>query len=221
MKKYPKMKPSGEEWMGEVPEHWELKKLKFIGKAIIGLTYKPEEVVDFEKEGTLVLRSSNIQNGELNFGDDVFVKTKIPDELRIRFGDILICARNGSRELVGKNICITDESLIGATFGAFMTVFRTPYWRFISKVLSSIIFKAQSGLFSSSTINQLTSGTLNSILVPIPPDETEQITIATYLDQKTTQIDASIHGIQQEIALLQEYRQALIFEAVTGKVCVI
>jgi len=201
--------------MGDVPESWEVKKLKYLGKAIIGLTYKPEEVVDTEKEGILVLRSSNIQNGELSLGDDVFVNTEIPDELRIRVGDILICARNGSRELVGKNISISNESLVGSTFGAFMTVYRTPYWRFISKVLSSIIFKAQSGLFSSSTINQLTSGTLNSILVPIPKDAAEQLAIAHYLDRKTAQLDQAIAEKERLIELFREERQAIINHAVT------
>lgn len=53
------------------------------------------------------------------------------------------------------------------------------------------------------------------------PDLAEQKEIVRYLNDKTTQIDTAFSGIQQEIALLQEYRQALIFEAVTGKVCVI
>lgn len=215
MKKYPKMKPSGVEWMGDVPEHWEMKKLKFLGKSIIGLTYNPEDISEKEGEGSLVLRASNIQNSSLSLENNVFVNSAVPEELKIQKGDILICARNGSRELVGKNICISDESLAGSTFGAFMTVFRTPYWRFISKIFASPIFKSQSGLYQTSTINQLTIGTLNNILVPFPFEENEQTAIAAYLDRKTAQIDQAIAEKEGLIELFREERQAIINHAVT------
>ena len=92
---YPKYRASGVDWLGDIPEAWEAKKLKYLGNAIIGLTYSPDDVVD-EANGTLVLRSSNIQGGELAFYDNVYVSRKIPTNLRTKTGDILICARNGS-----------------------------------------------------------------------------------------------------------------------------
>ena len=82
------MKNSGIEWLGEVPEHWEVKRLKHLGKALIGLTYDPTEVVE-EGEGTLVLRSSNVQEGLIVFDDNVFVNKEIPEKLVTRDGDIL------------------------------------------------------------------------------------------------------------------------------------
>ena len=57
------MKPSGVEWIGEIPKHWTITRLKYLGESIIGLSYKPEDVTD-DKNGTLVLRASNIQNGK-------------------------------------------------------------------------------------------------------------------------------------------------------------
>ncbi|MDV2456115.1 restriction endonuclease subunit S [Acinetobacter towneri] len=119
------MKDSGVEWLGEVPEHWELKKLKYLGEAIIGLTYSPDDIVD-EGEGTLVLRSSNVQNKKLVFNDNVYVNRDIPEKLRTKRNDILICARNGSRALIGKNALI-DERAEGVSFGAFMSIFRSKY----------------------------------------------------------------------------------------------
>ena len=80
---------------------WEVKKLKYIGNAIIGLTYSPNDIVD-ENDGTLILRSSNIQNGRITLDDNVYVKAEIPHKLITRTGDILICSRNGSRALLGK-----------------------------------------------------------------------------------------------------------------------
>jgi len=131
---YAEYKDSGLEWLGEIPSHWKVKKLKYLGEAIIGLTYSPDDVVD-ESEGTLVLRSSNIQNKKLAFEDNVYVRKEIPEKLRTQKNDILICARNGSRALIGKNALI-DESAEGVSFGAFMSIFRSEYNSYLSTVFN-------------------------------------------------------------------------------------
>ena len=137
--------------------------------------------------------------------------------MRLKAGDILICSRSGSRELIGKNITITKK-LEGLTFGVFMTVFRTKFFRFISYFLNSQVFKNQSGLFLTATINQLTIDTLNNFLICFPRDEKEQVQIAAFLDRKTGQIDELIALEGRKVELLKEYRQSLIFEVVTGKI---
>ena len=210
------MKPSGVEWIGEIPKHWTMTRLKYLGESIIGLSYKPEDVTDNES-GTLVLRASNIQNGKPSFLDNVYVNAEVDKKLRLKEGDILICSRSGSRSLIGKNITITKK-LEGLTFGVFMTVFRTKFFRFISHFLNSQVFKNQSGLFLTTTINQLTIDTLNNFVICFPRDEKEQAQIANFLDHKTGQIDELISTEQRKIELLKEYRQSLISEAVTGKI---
>ena len=210
------MKPSGVEWIGEIPKRWTITRLKYLGESIIGLSYKPEDVTD-DKNGTLVLRASNIQNGKPSFLDNVYVSAEVDEKLYLKEDDILICSRSGSRELIGKNITITKE-LEGVTFGVFMTIFRTKFFRFISYFLNSQVFKNQSGLFLTSTINQLTINTLNNFLISFPTDEREQAQIADFLDHKTEQIDELVAAEQRKIELLKEYRQSLISEAVTGKI---
>ena len=210
--KYAEYKDSGLEWLGEIPSHWKVKKLKYLGEAIIGLTYSPDDVVD-ESEGTLVLRSSNIQNKKLAFEDNVYVRKEIPEKLRTQKNDILICARNGSRALIGKNALI-DESAEGVSFGAFMSIFRSEYNSYLSKVFNSALFEYQSGTFLTATINQLTTGNLNSFEVPLPP-LTERNQISNFLDHETTKIDHLIEKQQQLIELLKEKRQAVISHAVT------
>src|SRR5437899_12908967 len=106
--------------VGVIPEDWTIKRLGEVGESLIGLTYKPEDTAD---HGTLVLRASNIQEGALRFDDNVFVKTDVPERIMVRPGDILICVRNGSRDLIGKTARL-DERSAGMTFGAFMAVFR-------------------------------------------------------------------------------------------------
>src|SRR4029077_4982345 len=100
--------------VGVIPEDWDAKPLDEIGEALIGLTYKPSDVRDY---GTLVLRSSNIQNDALAFEDNVFVDTTIPERIRVQTDDVLICVRNGSRDLIGKS-ALLDERTKGMTFGA-------------------------------------------------------------------------------------------------------
>lgn len=211
-KAYPEYKTTGLGWLTEIPDHWEVKKLKYLGQAIIGLTYSPDDVVD-EGEGTLVLRSSNVQNGKLEFLDNVYVRKLIPLHLKVKEGDILICARNGSRALIGKNAKITKDAE-GMTFGAFMSIFRSKYNNYLSHVFASALFEYQSSSFLTATINQLTTSNLNSFEIPLPP-QTEQDRIVNFLDHETTKIDNLIEKQQQLIDLLKEKRQAVISHAVT------
>ena len=200
-------------WLTQVPKHWEVKRLKYLGNAIIGLTYSPDDVVDSAEKGTLVLRSSNVQNKQLAYDDNVYVNKIIPDHLKTQLGDILICARNGSRALIGKNAQI-DEGAVDMSFGAFMSIFRSPYNNYLSKVFNSALFEYQSGSFLTATINQLTTANLNSFEIPLPPSD-ERETIANFLDHETAKIDTLIDKQQQLIKLLKEKRQAVISHAVT------
>jgi type I restriction enzyme S subunit len=210
------MKPSGIEWLGDVPVHWEVKRLKYLGDAITGLTYSPADIVEDDTNGTLVLRSSNVQRGVITFDDNVYVSAAIPEELVTQIGDILICSRNGSRALIGKNATI-DEASVGLTFGAFMTVFRSKHSAYLSCVLNSPLFEFQSGAFMTSTINQLTIGVLNNFEVPFPPAD-ERADISAFLAVESAKLDTLTAEAQRAIDLLQERRTALISAAVTGQI---
>ena len=209
------MKPSGIEWLGDVPEHWEMKRLKYLGEAIIGLTYSPADLVS-QGSGTLVLRSSNVQGGNIVFDDNVYVSSAIPPHLVTQVGDILICSRNGSRALIGKNATI-DETSAGLTFGAFMTIFRSQHSDYIGCVLNSPLFEFQSGAFMTSTINQLTIGVLNNFEIPLPP-ATEREKVVAFLQSESFKFDTLTAEAQRAIDLLQERRTALISAAVTGQI---
>jgi type I restriction enzyme S subunit len=208
------MKDSGVEWIGEVPNSWEVKKIKYLGNAIIGLIYSPDDVTD--ETGTLVLRSSNVQNGKIKLEDNVYVNKKISNKLTTRKGDILICSRNGSRKLIGKNACI-DENSEGLSFGAFMTIFRTIHWHFISYFLKSNVFMSQLSTTLTSTINQLTIHNLNNIVAAIPL-AVEQERIVEYLGKETERIDVLMKKVKESINLLTEFKSSLISNVVTGKV---
>jgi type I restriction enzyme S subunit len=210
------MRDSGVEWLGEVPEHWEITKFKYLGKAQNGLTYSPTDIVD-ENEGVLVLRSSNIQNGRLKFDDNVYVSTAPPERMITVENDILICSRNGSRALIGKNALIPKSSA-GLTYGAFMMIYRGEYNSYLYWVLNSSLFDYQSGSFLTSTINQLTVGNMDSFEIPFPLELKERNDIAEYLSNETISFDKAIGLAENQIELLRERRTALISAAVTGKI---
>ena len=205
------MKDSGIEWIGEIPADWEVRRLKYVGEAFIGLTYSPEDITD--ESGLLVLRSSNVQDNKIVFDDNVYVSKSVSSQLLVQQGDILLCSRNGSSSLIGKS-AIIDEQSAGNTFGAFMTIFRSKHNKFLKHVFNSPLFKNQSGLFLTTTINQLTNAILYNIVVVMPPEDQQQ-KIAAYLDSRCAEIDAVIAAKQRQNELLKEQRQSIIFEAVT------
>lgn len=208
------MKDSGIDWIGEIPRSWIVIRLKHLGDTIIGLTYSPTDIVD---NGTLVLRSSNIKDGKLINADNVYVNKEIPEKLKAKKGDILLCSRNGSKSLIGKNSVITDE-FVGSSFGAFMTIFRSKYNHYLKYVFNSSLFDYYLGTFLTTTINQLTTGNLDSIIVPLPSEEKEMKEIESYIESKYNEIDKLIESNNKTIEKLQEYRKSLIYEAVTGKI---
>jgi len=104
------------------------------------------------------------------------------------------------------------------SWGVFMTVYRSKSPKYFHWVLNSPVFKSQSGLFLTSTINQLTVSTLENMMVPFVSDLEEQNQIVEYLDEQTQKIDSTIEKETQRIELLKEYRQSLISDVVTGKV---
>ena len=207
------MKESGIDWIGQIPEEWEVTKFKYLGDVKQGLTYSPSDIVD-KDEGILVLRSANIQNGVLDFTNNVYVKTKVAESIVLRKNDILITARNGSPALIGKNAIIDTD--IKATFGAFMMVFRTNK-SLIAKFafyLMNISFNFYRTFFTTSTVNQLTAAIFNGIEVPLP-SISEQQKIADFLDKKTAQLDKVKSLLEEQIQKLKDYRASLIYETVT------
>jgi type I restriction enzyme, S subunit len=189
---------------------WEIKTLGEIGEALIGLTYTPNDV---RADGVLVLRSSNVFEGNLRFDDNVYVQLEISERIMIRSGDILICVRNGSRDLIGKCAKI-DERCEGMTFGAFMAVFRTPFYGFVFYQFQSNVLKRQIHEHLGATINQITNKSLNSFSIPFPKDEAEQTAIAAILSD----MDAEIAALEAKLAKTRQIKQGMMQALLTGKI---
>lgn len=201
----------------EIPSGWEWCRIRDISQSYIGLTYKPTDVT---QTGTIVLRSSNIQEGQLDLNDIVRVSTHIPDKLWVEENDIVICARNGSKKLVGKS-AIVDSLKEPMTFGAFMAICKTPIFRYVYNFLQSELFYAQlRGVSGTTTINQLTQNNFNNFLIPIPPfgeqqriDERLQIIIPIVNKYGESQDKLDVLNN----SLSNSFRKSILQEAIQGK----
>ncbi|MDR2571786.1 MAG: restriction endonuclease subunit S [Oscillospiraceae bacterium] len=163
----------------EIPDSWAWTRLGDIGDTNIGLTYSPSYIA---KTGVAVLRSNNIKDGKINYDELVHVNVDVPARAFAKTGDILICARNGSRKLVGKTATIERD---GIAFGAFMAIFRSQLNPFIKVFLDSSAFRVQFDGVETTTINQVTQNMLKSTLIALPPIA-EQYRIVDRVEQLLT-----------------------------------
>jgi type I restriction enzyme S subunit len=196
--------------IGMIPVDWDVKRLGDIGDSIIGLTYSPSEVADY---GRLVHRSSNVQDNQLSYNDNVYVDKIINEKLILRENDILICVRNGSRDLIGKSALIKGRA-VGETFGAFMSVFRSEKnQQFIFWLILSNIVQRQINQSLGATINQITNKTLNDFQIPYPPKPEEQIIIAKTISDS----DELIEKLKKLIRKKKSIKKGAMQELLTGK----
>ncbi|NCS61167.1 MAG: restriction endonuclease subunit S, partial [Rhodoferax sp.] len=195
--------------VGVIPGDWDVVALGDLGLCLIGLNYKPSNV---KQHGTLVLRSSNVQDGVIALDDCVYVDAEIPERIRVQDGDILICVRNGSRALIGK-CTVLDQRVVGQTFGAFMSVFRTSDSAFIFQQFNSNLIKRQINENIGATINQITNANLNAFLVPLPRDQGDRNAIATALSD----VDALLARLDALIAKKRDLKQAAMQQLLTGQ----
>ena len=172
-----------------------IKPLSDIAEYWNGLTYKPTDISNI---GTIVLRSSNIQNMQLDFNDIVRVKCDIGDKKLVKKNDILMCSRNGSAKLVGKVALIPDlqEQI---SFGAFMMIIRSDYYSYLMTYFQLPEFRSQIST-GTTTINQITRYMLDKIKLPVP-DEVSIDEFANFV----TQVDKSKFTLSNELAMRNFY----------------
>ena len=197
-----------------IPDSWEWVRLGNIGETNIGLTYKPSDVTS---DGVPVLRSNNIQNGQIDYSELLYVSCAVPERAYAHQGDILICARNGSRALVGKSAIVDAD---GMAFGAFMAIYRSSCNPYIQLFINSYLFRGQLEGATTTTINQVTQEMLKRQLCPLPPIQ-EQLRIVQKYTELQPLIAAYSNAYDKAQILITAFPEALkksiLQEAVQGK----
>ena len=178
-----------------------------IGEPYIGLTYSPADVVN--EGGTIVFRSSNIQNGEIDYSDIVRVNKKIKDSIITRKDDLLICARNGSPRLIGKNALLKDADA-GQTFGAFMLVFRSNDNHFVHQLLSTKGYYSQVSENLGARINQITTSNIKDFEFYFPKSIAERNKIAVFLNLIDERISIQNKVIEKYESLIKALAHEII-----------
>ena len=217
-----KMKDSGVEWIGEVPEHWEVRRVKSItSKVGSGVTPRGggETYVD---KGVMFLRSQNIYFEGFKLDDVAFITDAVDASMsntRVKVGDVLFNITGGS---IGRCYYV-PEGFPKANVNQHVSIVR-PYnfsTEYLYYLLRSHMSQIQVDLQQTGGNREgLTAFALKNFVFPIPP-KTEQKMIIHYLNDVDMKLEQTIQNCQNQISLLQERKQIIIDEVVTGKVKVV
>lgn len=215
------MKKSGVEWLGDVPAHWDVKRLKFlITELRVGPFGSAIKISDYVQDGKpLYNQRTVLDNSFVN--NSIFItdeKYKELNSFQTKSGDFLLTTRG----TIGK-VAIVPENAEPGIIHPCLIRFKIDENLVLPKLLKSIFnetdfFKKQLDLQSNATtIDVIYSNSLKELFLALPPRD-EQTAITDYLDQETAKIDRLCETVNQTIGRLKEYRTALITQAVTGKI---
>lgn len=215
-----KMKDSGVEWLGEVPEHWNISRLGFESLIKARLGWKGLKAEEYVEQGYIFLATPNIKSTDIDFENVNYITKKRYEEspeIMLKKGDVLV-TKDGSTTGT-TNIVRNLPS--PATVNSSIAVIRPNsslhpeylYYYCISPYTQNVIKRMQGGM----GVPHLFQADLRIFNLILPPIH-EQIEIATYLDSRTSKIDLLIQKAEEQIELMKERRTALISAAVTGKI---
>ncbi|EOV2483576.1 restriction endonuclease subunit S [Enterococcus hirae] len=183
-------------------EAWEQRKLDDVVEFYSGLTYSPDNVQD---DGTFVLRSSNVKNGEIIDADNVYISHEVVNSGNVQEGDVIVVVRNGSRDLIGKHAQIKRQ-MDNTVIGAFMTGVRSETPDFTNAMLDTQQFAVEINKNLGATINQITTGAFKKMQFVVPKDRDEREAIGTFFRS----IDDTITLHQRKLDLLKETKKGFL-----------
>ena len=188
-------------------DDWEQRKLTEFVEFFSGLTYTPNDV---QENGTLVLRSSNVSNGEVVDADNVYVNPQVVNSENVKVGDIVVVVRNGSRSLIGKHAQI-KAFMPNTVIGAFMTGIRSECPKFTNALLNTSRFEEEIAMNMGATINQITGYMFSKMEFKVPCLD-EQKEIGEYFEN----LDNLITLHQRKLEEMKKQKKALMQLLLTG-----
>ncbi|MBN1116286.1 MAG: restriction endonuclease subunit S, partial [Bacteroidales bacterium] len=214
-----KMKPSGIEWLGDIPEHWEVIKLTGVCGFVRGnSSFKKDELLS---EGKYVA----LQYGKTYKVDEVDEKYQFyvndeffKDSQIVNYGDVIIISTSETIEDLGHSVFYNRLDL--GLLGGEQILIRPKIEKVLGKYLlySSKVFAKELKKYATGVkVYRFNISDIRTICTPVPSIE-EQQQIVSYIEKETAKLNQTISTIKKEIALVEEYKTALIAEAVTGKI---
>ena len=190
-------------------EAWEQRKLTEFVEFFSGLTYTPNDV---QENGTLVLRSSNVSNGEVVDADNIYVNPQVVNSENVKVGDIVVVVRNGSRSLIGKHAQI-KAFMPNTVIGAFMTGIRSECPEFTNALLNTSRFEEEIAMNMGATINQITGYMFSKMEFKVPCLD-EQKKIGEYFEK----LDNLITLHQCKCDKYSNIKKGMMSDLLTGKI---
>ena len=215
------MNDSGVEWLGEIPAHWEVVRIKHASQIQGGFAFSSDS---FHNEGIPIIRMNNIRRGALNFESVVRIpEHECKDEFALNEGDIVygLSGSIGSTGSLG-NFAVVRESDIPAQLNQRVARFRPVVDKitdeFLVGALQTTVFYDQVLSYTTGTAQfNVSTNEIGNVSLALPSIE-EQRVIAAFLDRELAKIDALVARVREAIDRLKELRTALISAAVTGKI---
>ena len=205
------MKNSGVEWIGEIPDDWEVSKIFWLIDFINGYAFDGSSLsLDLDVP---VIRIGNISNNKIDYESCLLYKEdKMLEEYSPSEGDILIAMSGATTGKIG--IATNRKAYINQRVG----IIRSVYNFLLKYYFQLLAFDEYIKLLSAGSAQpNISMKQIQDFIIPLPPKETQQ-KIAAYLDSKSSKIEETIQNQQQVIEKLKAYKQSLITEAVTGKI---
>uniref|UniRef100_UPI0025E1DE23 restriction endonuclease subunit S n=2 Tax=Prevotella sp. TaxID=59823 RepID=UPI0025E1DE23 len=215
------MKESGVEFVNEIPHNWPTRRLKFSAWIRARLGWKGLKASEYVENGYPFLSAFNIENDHMKWNNLNFINKYRYDEspeIKLKVGDLLL-VKDGAG--IGKCARIDKlpygESTANGSL-AVITSYDMLDYRYLYYFMVSKSFKDHTELLINGMgVPHFTQGEMKKIVMPVPP-QAEQQQIVTYLDGEMEKFDSAITNCQRQITLLQERKQIIINEVVTGKV---
>lgn len=211
------MKDSGVPWLGEIPAHWQVKRLKHLTDDItVGIVVTPAKY--YVDDGVPCLRSLNVRPGRLDAYELVYITSEsnaLLAKSMLREGD-LVCVRTGQPGTTA----VVDERFDGGNCIDLIIIRQTRLFdsHFLAHILNSDLAAAQFKQGSDGAIQQhFNIETAKNLLVPVLPID-EQRRLVAALRVRTADIDALTSKLREHVTRLREFRTALIAAAVTGQI---
>lgn len=216
-----KMKETGIDWMPQIPEHWEVRRLGSIGKFSKGGNISRSELICSD-EGVCAILYGDLYTKYDIIAENIInhiTKNTAVKSVEVKTGDLLFTGSGETKEDIGK--CVIFNGYEPTYAGGDVIIFKQDIFDsfFISYSQNSSIAKYQKNISSKGEIIVHTYGSkLRDVIMPYPPTIEEQKCIVEYIKTETKCLDIAIGKAEREIELIKEYREAMIAEAVTGKI---